>query len=136
MPEAITKYAINSTLGTDEFQPLDKIIKGQRHFASSDVTIAILGDAGSFGFLPKSFTPKTSGVVKLIGDISGSVGEMRIFEDGNLYKTIASAQMPYEISIKKNAVYTFQADNGTGIDNLKIGAQIVDGSLFEIENIE
>lgn len=26
MPEAITKYAINSTLGTDDFQPLDEIV--------------------------------------------------------------------------------------------------------------
>ena len=36
MPEAITKYAINSTLGTEEFKPLDKIITDGKSLISSD----------------------------------------------------------------------------------------------------
>ena len=33
--EAITKFALNSTLGTDEFQPLDKIFNGNWRFVTS-----------------------------------------------------------------------------------------------------
>ena len=36
MPEAITKYAINSSLGRNDFVPLDVLIKGYRHLISSD----------------------------------------------------------------------------------------------------
>ena len=36
MPEAVTKYAINSTLGTDDFLPLDQIIVNQVKIAPSD----------------------------------------------------------------------------------------------------
>lgn len=36
MPEAITKYAINSSLGRKDFVPLDVLIKGYRHLISSD----------------------------------------------------------------------------------------------------
>lgn len=36
MPEAITKYAINSSLGKKDFVPLDVLIKGYRHLISSD----------------------------------------------------------------------------------------------------
>ena len=36
MPEAITKYAINSSLGRKDFVPLDVLIKGYRHLIPSD----------------------------------------------------------------------------------------------------
>lgn len=36
MPEAITKYAINSSLGRTDFVPLDVLIKGYRHLILSD----------------------------------------------------------------------------------------------------
>lgn len=36
MPEAITKYAINSSLGRTDFVPLDVLIKGYRHLIPSD----------------------------------------------------------------------------------------------------
>lgn len=136
MPESITKYAINSTLGTGEFQPLDKIIKGQRYFAASDTTIAILGSAGTVTYLPKSFIPKTNGVVKLTADFEyGTLGGdgLDIFEDGNLY---ATTKKDTEISVKKNSVYTFKTKSGTSVSDLKICAQIIDGSLFEIQDNE
>lgn len=45
MPEAIAKYALNSTLGTEDFQPLDKLIESyilrNKKYILSDKILAI-----------------------------------------------------------------------------------------------
>ena len=47
MPEAITKYAVNSTLGTDDFMPLDQIIVNQVKIAPSDNVKLIIREYSS-----------------------------------------------------------------------------------------
>lgn len=41
MPEAITKYAVNSSLGTPDFKPLDQIIESKTKIKTQHITISI-----------------------------------------------------------------------------------------------
>ena len=68
------KHALNSTLGTSAFKPLNTLIidaiKGQRTLAPSDNILRIISN-GVYVFndvvdVPTTFSPKTSGAIRLI----------------------------------------------------------------------
>ena len=49
MPEAITKYAVNSTLGTSKFLPLDQIIQNLTNVKIQNVTFEMnVGSSGGY----------------------------------------------------------------------------------------
>lgn len=141
------KHALNSTLGTEDFIPLDKLIKGQRTLAASDTTIAVLVNTntpstGKISFT-KSFVPKAKGVVRIKVDGYGTrtdEGYVSVAENG---KQLASLYFPggtretisIDISVSKNSIYTFSQNSYARVYNLSVGAQIVDGSLFEIQTV-
>lgn len=64
------KYALNSTLGTDDFKPLDQIIIGQKRFSASDATIKVITQ-NEIRLSKEStqilgyFTPKLDGTIRL-----------------------------------------------------------------------
>ena len=100
MPEAITKYAINSTLGTDDFKPLDKIITGEKVFGTSDVAIAPAYSDGKYFY----FTPKINGVVRAkIGlkntDNSSARGRGKVLNEDGAVVAIGD-----EITVQPNRV--------------------------------
>lgn len=65
------KHALNSTLGTDEFKPLNEIIDGQRTLAASDSVMKVLLSSDlSFSSSNKErvigdFTPRRNGSVRV-----------------------------------------------------------------------
>lgn len=76
MPEAITKYAINSTLGTSDFKPLDKIFNDSIVIVSSDFVLKILigeqtrlSNAGKTAY----FTSNFDGVIKIQAKLTGEI---------------------------------------------------------------
>ena len=138
------KYALNSTIGTEDFISLDKLIKGQRTLAASDSTIAIIESSNS-GIsydivFKKSFIPKTDGVVRVIVDIAANTSSsyFTIYENGiaitqeRFYTGDNRELVHIDIPVVKNFVYTFRPMNSV-VWSVAIGAQIVDGSLFEVK---
>ena len=106
MPEAIIQYAVNSTLGTENFKALDKLlidfIEGNKAFVGSDATIGTFPSAnfsaGASGGGRKTigfFTPKYNGALRLYATISksrnqyGGTAGVSIYEytdSGNVHK--------------------------------------------------
>lgn len=147
--EEITKFAINSTLGTSDFQPLDKIITSQRSLAPSDTVIVVLHE-GAFSVstnttkeITSTFKALKNGSVRIIcnGYIESSSGSLEICVTGtNGSKYYASTSetknidFTVDIPIVENVTYSFSfyASNSFGwVQSVKIGAQIVDTSLIE-----
>ena len=140
------KHALNSTLGTEDFIPLDKLIKGQRTLAASDATIAVLVNSTTAitnQEVKYSFVPKTKGAVRIIANGYNSSGSsnayIKIYKNGTqtaLLEIGTGTQIrSIDISVTKSSVYTFEITKYAYIYNLYIGAQIVDGSLFEVNSV-
>lgn len=79
------KHAINSTLGTDEFKPLDKLIddsiKGTRTLAASDAVLKVLHGGSEVEEFTKTFTVNTTGSIriKVSGRMSNNTYAFRVF---------------------------------------------------------
>lgn len=141
------KHALNSTLGTDDFKPLDEIIRGQRTLAASDATIAVISGSQDYvrsGAVLPSFVAKTKGVVRVT--VSGAmvdamIGEvyLLILRDGNkveslYFSTKAGATYSVDVSVEEGSEISFEISKGVfDCKYIHIGAQIVDGSLFEVK---
>ena len=152
MPEAITKYALNSTLGTDEFQPLDKMIVGQKMFVAGDTPIYAdmrsLKNVTNYYRTFLSFTPELDGTLKIslflqsFGD-SSAVGDFRIREGSKIVyvesvKDSNNVETIINISAKKTYKFECKAYIGASvlITNFKISGSIVDRNWFKIESYE
>ena len=140
MPEAITKYALNSTLGTNEFQPLDQMIVGQKMFVASDTPIVVINRRYTHSEEPVTFaefSPKINGTLKLTCWISNA--RFRILEDETTIDTASASEKDvYEtvFNISKNKKYSFKLSgiSGTGeIGDFKLSGDIVDSNWFEFE---
>ena len=152
MPEAIIKYAVNSTLGTDEFKPLDIIIKGQRVFAPSHNTIIpvisfsspqdLINTGGDVDEVLGSFTSNTTGSVRLFTDLytqNNYEASILIYKNGVQYTTLSTRQSSandifVDFAVTKGATYNIKAiakyDAHPQVSYISIGAHIIDGSLF------
>ena len=153
------KHALNSTVGTREFQPLDKIIKGQRTLAPADSVLAVIS-SGSIKadnsenkkISGASFTPFTSGAVRLFFHCEGTASssypetpEIHIYEDGisvgsvkgDVFTSGFSVDVYGDFAIKVGKKYEFYLDNDNyashnlTYSNIKINGTIIDGSLFD-----
>jgi hypothetical protein len=128
------KHALNSTLGTANFQPLDEIIKSQRTYGASDTVLAVLGSEIGLG-LTTSLVKVPN--IKFVSTATGSIriktaldfmmnksgngeADVYIYKNGTLFKTISynipsigAAQqlfaqiMSLDIPIEKGSEYTF-----------------------------
>ena len=160
MPEAITKYAVNSTLGTDEFEPLDKIIKGQRTYAASDDLLVIL--AQNLGTVPKDFSiienacfkSKVNGSIRVsffvesISNADYTTFHVNIYKDDSIILGEYDFKIPpraaeyvsLDIPIEKASKYTFYTKQSRAnasstalqLDEMRLCGRIVDISMLEI----
>ena len=138
------KRALNSTVGTKEFKPLDQIIKGQRTLGASDNVIAVISNTQGSGAttFPMTFTPKTNGIIRLIAkgcaDSTSYTGTFSVLENGvrkyNIEVPVrgGSADFTTELNVNADCVYSFARNSNTTTTYIAIGAQIIDGSLFEV----
>lgn len=146
------KKTLNSTLGTADFKPLDKIIEGQRTLAASDSVIQVIFSspenvpASSYSEMGR-FMTYVDGNVRILTefDPSGGMDEtfyIRVSSDTG--EVIAEKHITAEegvnqnvsvdVTIRKNRIYTIKAKTTRNGDMmyLKIGANIVDTSLVEV----
>lgn len=145
------KHAINSTLGTNEFIPLDKLIKSQRTLGASDSTLIVLSNS----------TTSTGSIVKTIGTVKSNVkGNVRLriygygtsgvtalnpyhawVEDsfgsvvGSIIMGTNSEYNWYSVdfSVKPEENYTVYIQHSRG-DKFIIGASVIDGSMMTLED--
>jgi hypothetical protein len=150
MPEAITKYAINSTLGTDDFEPLDKIIKGQKTIVASEkplVTLWASNDENTFhnDDTIVSFRANTSGTAKLsvygYNPTPSKTASIVVEINGvnytvlNLTSAVASTLLSSSFSVKKGDVMNIKVSSGYDgitLKDITLCADVMDGSLVTV----
>lgn len=145
---AEVKRTLNSTLGTTDFKPLDKIIEGQRTLAASDSVIQVIQlketNVGTslkeFG----KFVPKVDGSVRLVTTYNGGASNTEIvlyvYRDGTEVSSTAKKGVPvdslkHDIRVYSGSEYTIKIRANTGsynIENINVCANIVDTSLVEV----
>lgn len=140
MPEAITKYAINSTLGTEDFQSLDQIIKGQRTLVASDATYGVIDVE-----LSNKFYSNVDGSIKIIiqGSTYGNsthkfniISNMRGTIATIALEGVAAASNPFlekkDVNITKGETISFSKTGHVNLRSVTVGASVVDGSLGKV----
>lgn len=142
------KKAINSTIGTEEFKPLDEMILGQKKLVASDNLL--VQDTKTRGYdsdletVYNLFKMNTSGSirVKVYGRSSGGDGLLRVYINGTYSTgiTVETTEKEYtipDIVVKKGDVIGFNAysENGRSrdveVEYTYIYADVVDGSLID-----
>lgn len=147
MPEAITKYAVNSTLGTENFKPLDQIIIGQKYLVGSTSTpIVSLGSHNVSRDTTKIlgyFTPKLDGTVSISALIrtNGTYGTVVSINLGNTpaiqTSTNITTKLSGTVNVTKHTRYEIKlitSSDGAFFDDINIGAVVMDMNetfLFE-----
>ena len=148
MPEAITKYAINSTLGTNNFEPLDKMIIGQKQLLASDNVYQIVKSDTVSVTNPATlnidlFKLKINGSFKIsiFGGASYNDGTVRILKNGVDITSISVGQTDGNyassvINAERNDIISVIITAGTNGSNyiykISILADIIDGSAIEL----
>lgn len=160
MPEAITKYAINSTLGTEQFRPLDQIIIGQKRFIVDETVLCV-----SKAFTPaKGLTSTAKKGLKFIPELDGSVKidtsikasgvssnyvfsvSIKIFQNGLLYSEIKKTfegeggrLISIPLNIDKHSVYEFSVSSNVGSNleaQILIKGSVQDANYFSYVEVE
>ena len=148
MPEAITKYAINSTLGTNNFEPLDKMIIGQKQLLASDNVYQIVKSDTVSVTNPETlnidlFKLKMNGSFKIsvYAGASSNNGTVRILKNGVDITSISVGQTDgnYASSViiaERNDIFSVILSAGTNgslyVYTISILADIIDGSAIEL----
>jgi hypothetical protein len=157
--EAITKFAINSTLGTDDFKPLDKFITdGKSLISSNNVYYKIFlgeltvngNDARKSITIPRKIKFNVSGSIKLkyylYNATKFSYAVMDIYKNGELFISITGSdtktiqETSFHINKKDEFYFVLKntstgGDNGTKLQDLFIYADVVDNSGITVEDI-
>lgn len=159
MPEAITKYAINSTLGTEDFKPLDKIITDGKSLISSDnlyyqIFIGekyFFGDAHVKTFkIPKKIKFNLNGTINLkyylYNYTDRNFAVLELYKNNVLYKSLIgtpeetlSSQI-IEVNKKDEFYFVFKntasgGGNSSHLKDLFIYADVIDTSGITVESI-
>lgn len=150
MPEAITKYAVNSSLGTDSFIPLDVLIRNQNVLYASDNLHRMLYSGEYIDgiqahenaiFSISKFTATNAGTCKIklfiwvVANRYSSNTYVRIKRNGNIIMSVNTTQTGYRseylsfdnISFKNGdkfeiyADYTNETSNGWEIHYKDVG---------------
>ena len=148
MPEAITKFAINSTLGTNNFEPLDKMILGQKQLLASDNVYQIVKSDTVSVTNPETlnidlFKLKINGSFKIsvYAGASYNDGTVRILKNGVDITSISVGQTDgnYASSViiaERNDIFSVILSAGTNgsvnVYKISILADIIDGSAIEL----
>lgn len=142
------KKAINSTIGTEEFKPLDEMILGQKKLVASD---NLLVQDMKTRFYDRDletvynlFKMNTSGSirVKVYGRSINDDGFLSVYINGTYSTgiTVETTEGEYtipDISVKKGDVIGFNAYSANGrrkdvnVEWTYIYADVVDGSLID-----
>lgn len=153
------KHALNSTLGTSAFKPLNTLIidaiKGQRTLAPSDNILRIISN-GVYVFndevdVPTTFSPKTSGAIRLIvsgrndGEVVMSVTVLTstgtVIATTNVVTTSATVgqntfRVPLDFNISPNESYKIRLNSTNyytaNYVDLSIGAIVTDTNLIQL----
>ena len=152
------KYAINSSLGTEEFKPLDEMVQdvkdtiiGQRTLAASDSVIGVLLSNSleeQYETQIGVFTPETSGSIRLMWEISNTAGRddytrtLKVLEnsveiESYTVSVLRSSTKAFtaDLAIKKGKTYVikrFADTTSQPLNYVKIGANVVDTNLIGI----
>lgn len=140
------KHALNSTVGTDNFESLDKIFKGHWRLTPSEyaylTTPIVLTESGTRNYdVDKKIKLNANGrIVFGIGIRVGLSGTQsrtvtaEIYEDGTLinstertYSTSGEYTILAELNIKKNSTYSFKMSSTANLSGrtLLVNAQPV-----------
>ena len=128
------KRALNSTLGTTKFKPLDKILKDSMYLVASDTVLYNIGRANGLRGQEKTFFEKTinvNGTIRFVAtdssSLSSSYDYVRIYKNNTLVKTIpytTSNGLPItDITVEKGSVLKlslYTVDSGGFIGNVDI----------------
>lgn len=142
------KRAINSTLGTSEFQSLDKIIKGQKSLIKSDnlyysfpqVTYQNV-TSGNNEVIKELIKFKCSGSCRIVAEDMTGVSMLwsRVYINGTQVATGGSNTLSAEVNFKANDVLSIGLGESVNsqkytvnINDLRIYADIIDNSALEI----
>lgn len=126
------KHALNSTLGTAKFKPLDRILKESMYLVASDTPLYVL--EGSFGtrekevtFLEKTFN--VNGTVRFIATPynMSSYCYVKIYKNNTLIKTVAYSTtdgLPAtDITVEKGSVLkltVYVSGSGSYVQNVRL----------------
>ena len=159
MPEAITKYAINSTLGTEDFKPLDEIITGGKSLITSDNLYyqIYVGDLFVMGNddikqiqIPKKIKFNYNGAINLkyylFNSTDWQYAILEIYKNNQLYQSLTGTEeeilLTTTVTVNKKDEFYFILKNtseaGTNKSYLKdlfIYADVIDTSGITAENI-
>lgn len=142
------KKAINSTLGTDEFKPLDKLILGEKRFvAHSDIILhSFITNSVEIGtYKSEKFVSKLDGTLLLKIQLSGGSGahygyeiyenDVLLYEENwinltnlHTYYLKVAAGNKYHIEIDENYSGTVK------ITTLELCGMVMDTNYFTIES--
>lgn len=152
MPEAITKYAINSTLGTSDFKPLDQIIIGQKVFVASNEPIARAYTENDEKYY--YFIPSINGVARVkfkgindnnnyggsisiqVRDDNGIVAESEYIGIGPNSVEIGYLDFPVISGTKYRITYDHDGIAKPHLGDCYFCANIIDANYFKTEVIE
>lgn len=144
MPEAITKYALNSTLGTPKFKPLDKLKK----VVSSDNLLFYLAKDCDSAISPSNlllapnfeFKSQISGTIKIKAKVSTSEGTtVSVFVDSVLFVTEAlsvTEELDCEIQVNENSVVKLLFDAEFIPEYIGVYGDLVDVSAFTPKKVK
>lgn len=145
--EAITKYAINSTLGTADFKPLDRMLIDGKILVSSDSVYAnvILSEKETDSTLniENAVKIKLRGAVKVVAHVWNTNGNgaawLIVYKNGTEVRRVNGLEtslVEIGLGVSVGDIYTFalyRETRGTAkIDRLDICADVKDGSGLEI----
>ena len=139
------KKALNSTLGTDEFKPLDKLIMGNKALKASDNFYGRVLDSHEYGdyydpfIIPNLIVMNWSGSCKFkfyAEKTSGSGETIRVLRNGIIVDSTAIEK--YDYSLNSSGVITFKKGDIIGlqiecaIEYADMYADVTDMSAFTI----
>lgn len=149
------KHALNSTLGTEDFKPLDRLMYEGKALQPSDELYYLLKDyvrlnKGETLKLPFSLAFKTFGSINVSCQGTGSAasyGHFAIYKNGeNIANILFGTGVSFNetkqttISISPNDVLTFECINSSSalvanitFNNMQINAKVVDTSAISLK---
>ena len=158
MPEAITKYAVNSSLGTEDFRPLDQLFYYGKSLQHSDNLYINLGHKSVGGVagtviekFPNSYTMRNNGSirVKATGRLTGSnntYGKVVVYINGTESISLGfsfeyDTEQSNYIHFSEKDVITVEAQKegssaGSFIVDVGFYADVVDTSPMLIKAVE
>ena len=138
------KYAANSTIGTNEFKPLDQLIKEQtidlsatadkKTLDSLVTNVGATADIGG-GYQTGSISAKLNNVINSIGSINTNVNNIKTVTDTiNANVNAVANKIPGGLQATLGAINTHAGDANTNAYNASIKADTIINTVNAIKN--